>query len=70
MKDLANVFEPRLKTAIQSIPEGSEILEIKLADWPCLEWPNFGGKVTLVGDASHAMTMCKLREKSPVAMTD
>jgi hypothetical protein len=42
---------------VQNIPEGAEILEITLADWPCLKWP-FDGKVTLIGDAAHAMTMC------------
>ena len=59
MKALSAVFDTRLKTAVQSIPEGTDILEINLADWPCLEWPNLDGKVTLVGDAAHAMTMCK-----------
>jgi 2-polyprenyl-6-methoxyphenol hydroxylase-like FAD-dependent oxidoreductase len=59
MKKLAEVFESRLKAAVQNIPDGTDILEIKMADWPCLEWPNSGGKVTLVGDAAHAMTMCK-----------
>ena len=59
MKNLADVFEPRLKKAVQDIPEGTDILEIKLADWPCLQWP-FDGKVTLIGDAAHAMTMSKL----------
>jgi 2-polyprenyl-6-methoxyphenol hydroxylase-like FAD-dependent oxidoreductase len=58
MKDLADVFEPRLKKAVQNIPEGTEIVEIKLADWPCLKWP-FDGKATLLGDAAHAMTMCE-----------
>ena len=58
MKDLAGVFELRLKKAVQNIPDGTDILEIKLADWPCLQWP-FDGKVTLIGDAAHAMTMCK-----------
>lgn len=59
MKSMASVFEDRLKTVIQRIPDETEILEVKLSDWPCLEWPNFGGKVTLIGDAAHAMTMCK-----------
>lgn len=59
MKLMAEVFEERLKKVVQSIPDEAEVLEIKLADWPCLEWPNHGGKVTLIGDAAHAMTMCK-----------
>lgn len=59
VKSMAEVFEERLRNVVQSIPDGTEVVEIKLADWPCLEWPNFGGKVTLIGDAAHAMTMCK-----------
>jgi 2-polyprenyl-6-methoxyphenol hydroxylase-like FAD-dependent oxidoreductase len=58
MKIRAQNFHPKLRQAVQEIPEGTEITEIKLADWPCLEWPNFEGKVTLIGDAAHAMTMC------------
>jgi hypothetical protein len=59
MQVLADVFEDRLRFPVQDIPKGTEILEIKLADWPCLEWPNHEGKITLIGDAAHAMTMCK-----------
>ncbi|KAH7419331.1 monooxygenase-like protein [Cadophora sp. MPI-SDFR-AT-0126] len=57
MKLLANDFEERLRNAVHNIPEGTEVIEVKLADWPCLEWPNSDGKVTLLGDAAHAMTM-------------
>lgn len=66
MKDLALVFEERLKTAVLNIPEGSEILEITLADWPCLQWPNHEEKITLIGDAAHAMTMCKSSFLPPI----
>lgn len=58
MKFLANGFEERLRIAVHNIPEDTEVIEVKLADWPCLEWPNSDGKVTLIGDAAHAMTMC------------
>ncbi|KAH6724228.1 monooxygenase-like protein [Leptodontidium sp. MPI-SDFR-AT-0119] len=57
MKFLASNFEERLKFAVHNIPEDTEVTEVKLADWPCLEWPNSDGKVTLLGDAAHAMTM-------------
>jgi len=53
----AEPFDPRLRTAISYIPAEAEILEIKLADWGCLDWDNHGGTVTLAGDAAHAMTM-------------
>ena len=64
MKMLSEVFEGKLKTAIQNIPDGTDILEVKIADWPCLEWPNSDGRVTLLGDAAHAMTMCKFQSSS------
>lgn len=57
MKKLAEGFEPRLKKAIDSIPDSSSVLEIKLQDWPTQKWDNRTGTVTLVGDAAHAMTM-------------
>lgn len=34
-----------------------KLLEIKLADWPKVEWDSNHGKVLLLGDAAHAMTM-------------
>lgn len=57
MREKAKGFMPTLKATIDAIPEGSEITEVKLDDWPCLEWNNRDGMVTLVGDAAHAMTM-------------
>lgn len=57
MKRRAAVFAPVLRDAINTIPDDAAVLEIKLADWPCLDWDNQGGRVTLVGDAAHAMTM-------------
>lgn len=57
MKEMSSTFETRLSTAIQRIPDDTEIMEIRLADWPCLHWPSSDGKVTLIGDAAHAMTM-------------
>lgn len=57
MKRRAEEFHPILRDAVHAIPDGSETLEIVLQDWPCLDWDNHGGKVTLAGDAGHAMTM-------------
>lgn len=57
MKCRAQEFNPTLRDAVHAIPEGSDVLEIVLQDWPCLEWNNHGGRATLVGDAAHAMTM-------------
>lgn len=58
MKKRADGFAPFLHHAVQKIPEGTPVTEIKLADWECLHWDNRNGRVTLAGDAAHAMTMC------------
>ncbi|KAE8364681.1 hypothetical protein BDV27DRAFT_172200 [Aspergillus caelatus] len=57
MKRRSEGFVPVLRNAVQKIPEGTPVLEIKLADWECLDWDNKNGRVTLAGDAAHAMTM-------------
>ncbi|CAI7572840.1 unnamed protein product [Penicillium manginii] len=57
MKRRAEGFVPFLQQAVERIPAGTAVTEIKLADWECLEWDNQDGRVTLAGDAAHAMTM-------------
>lgn len=55
-KENAQQFEPRLRNAVQSLPDDSKLLHIKLVDWVPDDWPNQNGRVTLAGDAAHAMT--------------
>lgn len=57
MKRRATNFHPLLRQAVEYIPDSAPVLEIALQDWPCLDWDNRNGRVTLVGDAAHAMTM-------------
>jgi hypothetical protein len=67
MKTMARAgtgFQTMLRETIEGVPKGTEVLEIKLADWPTVKWPSFDGRVTLLGDAAHAMTMCKCPEYS------
>lgn len=58
MKQRASHFAEPFRSAILAVPGDTPVIEIKLGDWPCLEWDNRGGRVTLAGDAAHAMTMC------------
>lgn len=58
MKRRADRFTPFLRKVVQDIPQGTSVTEITLADWECLDWDNRDGRVTLAGDAAHAMTMC------------
>ncbi|KAM4064571.1 FAD binding domain-containing protein [Hirsutella rhossiliensis] len=57
MRRRAEGFHPSLRAVIDGIPASSPIMEIALQDWPCRPWDNRDGRVTLVGDAAHAMTM-------------
>ncbi|KAL3485027.1 hypothetical protein BJX62DRAFT_229825 [Aspergillus germanicus] len=57
MKRRAANFVPFLRDVFQNIPEGTPVVEVKLADWTPQSWDNRNGAVTLVGDAAHAMTM-------------
>lgn len=52
-------YFPSLRQAILEIPDDSVLLDIKLQDWPTQAWPSAGGRVALVGDAAHTMTMCR-----------
>lgn len=50
-------FHPSLRALVDCIPAATPVMEIVLQDWPCRAWDNRDGRVTLVGDAAHAMTM-------------
>ncbi|KAI8955561.1 hypothetical protein F4801DRAFT_600847 [Xylaria longipes] len=49
-------FHEVLRRAVESVPDGTRVREIKLADWPTMKWEG-NGLVTLLGDAAHPMTM-------------
>ncbi|KAJ6588010.1 FAD binding domain-containing protein [Mycena capillaripes] len=60
MKEAARAgtgFHRTLRDTIEAIPEGTRVVEVKLADWPTKQWAPCDGRITLVGDAAHAMTM-------------
>lgn len=47
------------KSAIEWIPDDTEILKDQLKIWKPVKWENHGGRATLCGDAAHAMTFRK-----------
>ncbi|KAI1357287.1 hypothetical protein F5Y08DRAFT_346910 [Xylaria arbuscula] len=58
VKRRAESFHPVLRDVILAIPDSTEVHEIIVQDWlPTHAWNNHGGRVTLSGDAAHAMTM-------------
>ena len=61
MKEIASGWISPFSDIFQEIPDETEAKEITIEDWPPAKgmWNNANGRVTLVGDAAHAMTMCK-----------
>ncbi|KAG9235773.1 hypothetical protein BJ875DRAFT_257864 [Amylocarpus encephaloides] len=57
MKELAGCLEERFRVLVEGISEEDDVVEVKLADWPCETWDNHMGRVELIGDAAHAMVM-------------
>jgi hypothetical protein len=57
MKQRTNDFAPHLRRLVHGIPDDTEaVTALTLADFGDLAWPS-QAKVTLAGDAAHAMTM-------------
>ncbi|CAG8953772.1 hypothetical protein HYFRA_00006663 [Hymenoscyphus fraxineus] len=57
MKERAKGFTGPIRRLFEGIPDDSErITSLTLADYPSLDWES-NPKVTLAGDAAHAMTM-------------
>ncbi|RKU46335.1 hypothetical protein DL546_008510 [Coniochaeta pulveracea] len=59
MRRLADPWAEPMRTMVHDIPVDTEVREILLENWvPELgKWDNHGGRITLVGDAAHAMTI-------------
>lgn len=62
MRQLADGWAEPFREMIYDLPEGTELREIGVEDWRPEKgaWDNHNGRVTLVGDAAHAMTICEL----------
>lgn len=61
MRELASGWTEPFSGIVQDIPAGTEAKAITLEDWPPSKglWDNAGGRIALIGDAAHAMTMCR-----------
>lgn len=58
MKQRASSYAEPFRSVVMDIPNDLDITTpLRLADFPCREWDNQGGRVTLAGDSAHAMTM-------------
>ncbi|KAI1773839.1 FAD/NAD(P)-binding domain-containing protein [Hypoxylon cercidicola] len=58
MKQRASSYAEPLRSIVMDIPNDLDhTTPLRLADFPCREWNNRDGRVTLAGDSAHAMTM-------------
>lgn len=58
MKKRAQGYAEPLASIVMDIPDDLAFTTpLRLADFPCLDWDNRNGTVTLAGDSAHAMTM-------------
>ena len=60
MKRLARDWAEPFRECVWSIPEGTVVQAVRLEDFVPEHgmWDNMDGRVTLIGDAVHTMTMC------------
>ncbi|KAI0381231.1 FAD/NAD(P)-binding domain-containing protein [Hypomontagnella monticulosa] len=58
MKNRASSYAEPLRSIVMDIPDDlNYTTAFSLGDYPCREWDNRGGRITLAGDSAHAMTM-------------
>ena len=62
LRDITTDWAVPFRDLVHGIPDSVPIKSIKLEDWPpqANAWETFSGRASLIGDAAHAMTMCKL----------
>lgn len=61
MKEFADGWANPFRSLTLAIPAETEVKALSIEDFVPKEgmWDNAKGRVTMVGDAAHAMTMCK-----------
>lgn len=61
MKGLASGWAEPFRECVLAIPDGTHVQAIRLEDFVPRQgmWDNRQGRCTMVGDAAHAMTMCR-----------
>ena len=55
---LAKTWAEPFRSLVLGIPRGTEVKTLDLADWPPPRGAHGSGRVVLMGDAFHTMTMC------------
>ncbi len=59
LRDNMDDWAEPYKSAVAWIPDGTHVAKDSLTCWEPKPWNNHGGRVTLAGDAAHAINHCK-----------
>lgn len=59
-KQKGRPFFPQMREMVDAVPEDTVATKVNLVDWPSVEWDNWDGTCTLIGDAAHCMVICKI----------
>ena len=57
-KEKGRPFFPKMREVVDSLADDTLVTSVNLVDWPSVEWDNWAGKCTLIGDAAHCMVIC------------
>ncbi|OJJ07696.1 hypothetical protein ASPVEDRAFT_373088 [Aspergillus versicolor CBS 583.65] len=56
-KQKGRPFFPRMRDIVDSLPDDTVVTRVNLVDWPSVEWDNWNGTCTLIGDGAHCMVI-------------
>lgn len=56
LKERAKSYSDPFRSALESVPEGTQCWHNQLTYWVTAPWDNHNSTVTLIGDAAHPMT--------------
>jgi len=61
MKSLSTDWAEPFRSLVQNLPDDAEVISINMEDWHPEANTHGRGRVLLMGDAAHTMTMCECR---------
>lgn len=68
MKRLTSDWAEPFRSLIQNLPNDADVISINMEDWLPEENTHGRGRVTLMGDAAHAITMCQYSQYRYLAL--